>query len=124
MSAASTPSATYRTLALALATRTPLSCRYGDRMRVICPIILGHGAGTEMALVFQIGGDTSRGPLRSPQWKCLRVAAIGDLAIADARWQSGRAHRHAQHCVDRVDYDINPDSRYAPRHSLGPLGPR
>lgn len=116
------PSQIYIALALALESRTPLACRYGGHDRVICPIILGHrDEGAEMALVFQIAGRTSRGPLREPQWKCLRVAEISELALADATWSSGRAHSEPQHCVTAVDYDVEPASRYAPRRSLGNL---
>lgn len=118
-----TPSDTYRVLALALHARTPLACRYNGRDRVICPIILGHSDGEEMALVYQIAGHTSAGPLTQPQWKCLRLAGLSGLAIAEhARWISGRAHSQPQHCVAQVDYDLNSASPYAPRHSLGDLG--
>lgn len=117
----SAASITYRTLALALESRTPLACRYGGQPRVICPIILGHRGEEEMVLVFQIAGRTSRGPLREAQWKCLRVAGISDLALAEAEWHSGRAHREAQHCVVQVNYDVNPASPYAPTRSLGDL---
>jgi hypothetical protein len=115
------PSDTYIALALALESRSPLACRYGGHPRVICPIILGHREAEEMALVFQIAGRTSRGPLREAQWKCLRVAGITDLALADAAWSSGRAHSEPQHCVTTVDYDVNPASPYVPRCSLGDL---
>jgi hypothetical protein len=115
------PSDTYRILAYALESRTPLACSYGGHARVICPIILGHSGEEEMALVYQIAGRTSRGRLREPQWKCLALARLTDLAPADAPWISGRAHSQPQHCVTAVDYDINPASPYAPRRSLGDL---
>lgn len=115
---------TYRALALALHTRTPLACRYNSHPRIICPIILGHSDGQETALVYQIAGHTSAGPLRQPQWKCLRLANLTDLAIAAGlKWIEGRAHTQPQHCVPDVDYDLNPASPYAPRHSLGDLVP-
>ncbi|ODP36012.1 hypothetical protein [Sphingomonas turrisvirgatae] len=114
-------SQSYLALALALESRTPLRCRYGGHERVICPIILGHRGGEEMALVYQVAGDTSGGPLAEPQWKCLRVSQVRDLALADAAWVSGRAHTQLQHCVATVDYDVDPASRYAPRRSLGDL---
>lgn len=115
------PSRIYRILAHALENRIPLACSYGGHERVICPILLGHGGEEEMALVFQIAGSTSRGRLREPQWKCLRLARLTDLAPAVAAWRSGRAHRHEQRCVTCVDYDINRTSPYAPRRSLGDL---
>lgn len=116
------PSDSYVALALAMHSRTPLACRYGGHPRVICPIILGHRDGAEMVLAYQVGGRTSRGTLRTPQWKCLRVAGISGLAIAEAAWISGPTHSQTQHCVAEVDYDLNPASRYAPRRSLGELG--
>jgi hypothetical protein len=111
----SQPSAIYLELSKALAARTTLSRRYGGKRRVICPIILGHSNGAEMVLVYQIAGDTSTGPLLAPQWKCLRLAELSDLAPSDLPWRSGQEHGRAQHCVRRVEHDVNPASPY--RHS-------
>ncbi len=115
------PSDAYRLLAHALENRVALACSYGGHGRVICPIILGHRDGEEMLLAFQVAGTTSAGPLGEPQWKCLRVALMTDFELSDHSWHAGRAHSQAQHCVAQVDYDANPDSRYAPRRSLGDL---
>lgn len=118
------PSDTYRILALALHARQPLACTYNDQPRVICPIILGHSDGVEMALVYQVAGSTSAGPLRSPQWKCLALDRLSGIALAKAaQWIPGRAHNQPQHCVAQVDYDFDPASPYDPRRSLGDLTP-
>lgn len=115
------PSDTYRLLAHALENHVALACSYNGHARVICPIILGHRNGEEVVLAFQVAGRTSGGPLREPEWKCLRIARMRDFALSDHGWSFGRAHGQAQHCVAQVDYDANPDSPYALRRSLGDL---
>jgi hypothetical protein len=46
--------------------RSRLLCIQNGYQREICPIILGHSDGMEKALVLQVGGDASEGPLRRP----------------------------------------------------------
>jgi len=115
------PVATYRLFAWAIENHSPLECTYDGYRREICPIILGHTKGEEVALVFQTGGETSRGPIRTSQWKCLRLSNVRDAQRMKSEWQAGTSHRQRQTCVERVDYDVNPMSPYNPSQSLGRL---
>jgi len=114
--------ATYLVLAWAIENRVPLSCEYDGWPREICPIILGRGAdGDTRLLVYQIGGETSKGPIRRPDWKCFRVAGLRAVEVATGEWRAGASHSQDQSCVAEVDYDVNEASPYSPRRSLGSL---
>jgi hypothetical protein len=114
--------APYLLLAWAIENRVSLSCLYGGQPRIFCSILLGWNPdGEEMILVYQFGGRTSAGRLRKPAWKCFRVAGLSRIEIIRGEWQAGARHSQRQTCVEIVDYDVNEDSPYAPRQSLGVL---
>ena len=116
------PAATYLALAWAIENRVPLSCQYQGQPREICPIILGLGPKREeMVLAWQVGGETSDGPISRPEWKCMRVTGLSEIGIADVEWRTGARHSQRQSCVTDVDYDVNEASPYEPRRSLGSL---
>src|SRR5690349_7929307 len=100
--------------------RKQVLCAYDDHPREICPIVLGHTNGKEVALVYQFGGS---GKTRLPwqgQWKCLYLSKASDVRLRDGAWITGLAHRRPQACVEVVDFDVNPDSPYNPRRRLEP----
>jgi hypothetical protein len=114
--------ASYFLLAWAIENRVSLSCLYGGQPRIFCPIILGLSLdGEQKVLAYQFGGRMSAGRLRKPNWKCFRVAGLSRIEIIRGEWQAGARHSQRQTCVEIVDYDVNEDSPYAPRHSLGVL---
>ncbi|GAO40498.1 hypothetical protein SCH01S_48_01600 [Sphingomonas changbaiensis NBRC 104936] len=84
-------------------------------------MILGQSGGDAVALVYQTGGETSRGPLGAPEWKCFRLTKLSGGEPSARPWQAGASHRQAQSCVRIVDYDANEASPYSPLRSLGPL---
>ena len=106
------PSATYQLLARAIRERKQMLCSYDGYRREICPTILGHSDGREKALVFQFAGETSKGPLKDPDWKCFEVAAVTNAKLRDGPWFTGRRHQQSQSCVKNVDLDVNPDNPY------------
>lgn len=112
------PSSTYKLFAEAMAARKPIVCMYQGHARALCPIILGHTDGAEKALTYQFEGTGSEGPVRG-QWKCLFLAEVNSAEVVDGSWQSGRQHKTAQSCVKDVDLDVNPDSPYNPKRTLG-----
>ena len=63
---ASMSSSTYHLFAWAIENHARISFEYDGVMREVCPTILGHSGGAETALVWQVGGQTSRGVLRDP----------------------------------------------------------
>src|SRR5690349_12225025 len=52
------PSSTYALFAQAMAERKQILCLYDGHPRALCPIILGHTGGQEMALVYQFAGGS------------------------------------------------------------------
>jgi hypothetical protein len=112
---------TYRLFAWAIENRAALLCRYHGHPREICPIILGHSEGQEKALVLQTAGNTSKGPLQKPDWKCFNLSEVSDVQPHEGVWLTGDRHQQAQSCVKSVDYDANKQSPYDPQHSLGEL---
>jgi len=118
---ASRSSSTYHLFAWAIENHARISFEYDGVMREVCPTILGHSGGAETALVWQVGGQTSRGMLRDPEWKCLRLSKMSHVELRNGSWQAGSSHRQAQSCVKEVDYDINEHSPYNPKRSLGDL---
>jgi hypothetical protein len=113
-------SRTYKLFAEAMVARKPVVCMYKDHPRALCPIILGHTDGAEMALTWQFDGEGSKGPVRG-QWKCLSLAEVSSAEMIDGPWRSGREHRRSQSCVKDVDLDVNPDSPYEPKRRLPKL---
>lgn len=114
-------SSVYRLFAWAIENRARISFAYDGILREVCPVILGHTRGRETALVWQVGGRTSNGPLRDPEWKCFVLSKVGSLELRSGPWQVGSSHRQTQSCVKDVDYDVNEQSPYNPRQSLGDL---
>jgi uncharacterized protein with PIN domain len=115
------PSAAYKQFVKGIVGKKQVLCTYDGHPRELCPHILGHNKqGEEVSLVLQFGG-TSTTPLpREGQWKCLKLAKVSDIRLRDGRWHEGQGHARRQRCVDAVDYDVNPNSPYNPKHSLTP----
>jgi hypothetical protein len=112
------PSQTYQLLVQAMTQRKQVYCFYKGFRRAVCPIILGHKKGKERVLAFQFDGGASEGLPPGGEWKCLELAKMSHVELQDGPWRSGSRHSEAQHCVDDVDIDMNPDSPYGPRRSV------
>lgn len=112
------PSETYRLFAKAIRERKQIVCTYQNYLREVCPIILGHTDGREQALTLQFAGGSSRGLPPGGQWRCLRLAEIGDVRLREGPWYSGEGHSQPQGCVEDVDLDVNPNSPYDPKRPL------
>jgi hypothetical protein len=113
------PSAAHALFLAAMRERRQIVCRYQGHRREICPILLGRTGLEEKALVFQFGGSTSAGPVSPPgAWKCFRLAEVRDIALRDGPWHDGARHSASQSCMKMVEYDVNPDSPYAPAFRL------
>jgi hypothetical protein len=80
-------------------------CIYENRLRELCPHILGlNKRGEEAVLAWQFSGESSG---KLPQWRCLRLALVRDARARNGRWHEGSSHRTAQTCVSNIDLDIN-----------------
>jgi len=115
------PSPVYALFAWAIENRSRILCMQNGYPREICPIILGHSDRREKALVWQVGGETSDGPLKRPGWKCFLLSNVDGASLGEGAWLAGSSHLSRQSCVRQVDYDANPASPYRPAHSLGRL---
>ena len=113
------PSPTYRLFAQAMEDRKPVRCAYGGFRREVCPVILGHTDGEEMALTFQVGGESRSGLPAGGEWRCLSLAKVTAAVLCDGPWRSGDSHAAPQGCVREVDLDVNPASPYHPKRKLG-----
>jgi hypothetical protein len=102
-------SATFALFHRAILERQQISCTYKGYPREICPHVLGHSAGTEKALVYQFGGESSRGLPARGEWRCLDLSEVRDAKACQGRWHSGETHRTTQRCVERVYVDVNTD---------------
>jgi hypothetical protein len=112
------PSSTYALFARAMAERKQVLCLYDGYPRALCPIILGHTKGEEVALVYQFAGDSKSGLPRGGQWKCLHLSKVTDASLRAGSWHTGTRHDWRQSCVDIVDLDVNPASPYRPQRRL------
>jgi hypothetical protein len=89
--------------------RQQVTCRYQGHYREACPYILGHKDGKEKALVYQFGGQSSRGLPLGGEWRCLALADVRYAAVRDGQWYGDAKHSRTQRCVDDVFVDVNTD---------------
>ena len=66
----------------AILKRQQITCRYEGRYREVCPYVLGHKDGSETALVYQFGGESSRDLPDKGEWRCFSLAKVRDAAAA------------------------------------------
>lgn len=99
----------FRVFHRAIVKRQQVTCRYQGHYREVCPYILGHKDGKETALVYQFGGESTRGLPPKGEWRCLSLSQMHDPAARDGRWYGGAKHSKPQRCVDVVFVDVNTD---------------
>ena len=111
-------SANYELFAQAMREKKQVLCNYHNRARALCPIILGHTKGEEVALTYQFAGKSERGEPVHGGWRCLKLAEVSFARLQEGPWVQGERHSGRQSCVDAVDLDIDPDSPYQPQRKL------
>ena len=112
-------SETYRLFAHAMAERQQILCDYDGRHRELCPIILGHTDGKEVALTYQFAGESNSRPLPpGGDWRCVYLSRVANIRLRRGPWHSGDSHKQFSTCVKEVDLDVNPESPYKPRRRL------
>lgn len=109
------PSQVYSLFEQAMIGRKQVLCTYDGYPRELCPIILGHTNGQEVALTYQFAGRSKSGLRPGGQWKCLWLSKVQNPQLRDGPWHTGNSHRQPQPCVKSVDRDVNPDSPYSPQ---------
>ena len=108
----------YELFAQAIADRKQIFCTYEGLPRELCPHILGHTKGEEVALTYQFGGQSKSGLPPGGEWRCLSLSKVRNVRLRDGRWHAGLRHTRPQPCVEDVDLDVNPSSPYRPRRRL------
>jgi hypothetical protein len=108
------PSLIYDLFAEAIASRKQILCTYDGYPRELCPHILGHTKGQEVALTYQFGGQSKSGLPRGGEWRCLSLSKVRNAQLRDGPWHAGSSHTQPQPCVESVDLDVNPLSPYSP----------
>jgi hypothetical protein len=112
------PSAVYHLFARAMAERKQIVCTYDGYIRELCPVILGHTDGEEMALAYQFAGGSRSGLPEGGNWKCLRLSRVNEARLRSGDWRADSNHTRSQQCVRDVDLDVNPASPYSPKRRL------
>lgn len=113
------PSATYELFREAMAARRQIVCMYRGRRREVCPVILGHTGGEEKALTYQFAGESNSSLPPGGEWRCLTLGMVSEVELRDGPWLTGDgSHSASQSCVEEVDFDVNPESPYSPKHRL------
>jgi hypothetical protein len=105
----------------AILERQQITCQYKGYYREVCPYILGHKDGREAVLVYQFGGQSSRGLPPDGEWRCLILTDVHDPAARDGPWYGDAEHRTVQRCVDDVFVDVNIDVPSQPGRRPGAL---
>jgi PIN domain nuclease of toxin-antitoxin system len=108
----------YERFVQAIADRKQVFCTYEGLPRELCPHILGHTKGEEVALTFQFGGQSKSGLPPGGEWRCLLLSKVRNVRLREGSWHAGSRHRRPQPCVEIVDVDVNPSSPYRPRRKL------
>jgi hypothetical protein len=111
------PSEMYELFERAINGRKQITCMYKGARRELCPHMLGHKRGDEVALTFQFAGKNEKG-LPTKGWKCLQLSDVRDVKLRDGAWYGGSGHSKQQTCLDDVDMDVNPKSPYRPRRPI------
>jgi hypothetical protein len=109
------PSQIYDLFVQAIAERKQVFCTYDGYPRELCPHILGHTKGQEVALTYQFGGQSKRGLRPGGEWRCLLLSKVRSARLVDGPWYAGSSHSQPQPCVEIVDIDVNPSSPYRRR---------
>jgi hypothetical protein len=111
-------SATYELFVKAVRERKQIVCVYGGRAREICPVILGHTDGEEVALTYQFAGQSNSHLPPGGEWRCLLLSKVSEARLRDGPWIVGSGHSQPQGCVKEVDLDANPQSPYRPKRPI------
>jgi hypothetical protein len=112
------PSPIYQLFVEAITGRKQIFCTYDGYARELCPHILGHTKGEEVALTYQFGGQSSRWLPPGGEWRCFSLSKVRNARLHDGPWHAGSRHTRPQPCVEDADMDVNPSSPYRPRRRL------
>jgi len=90
----------------AIESKKSISCIYSGLFRLCCPHTLGRTNGIERVLVYQFGGESSKGLPRGGEWRCMELHKMSEVAITDHPFLTGTQFTTPQTCVRYVEYVI------------------
>lgn len=96
----------YEDIRATMEARQPFSCTYNGLRREVCAHTLGTKNGRRQTLVFQFGGESSKGLPPEGEWRCMPVEGILDFAVMEGPWRTRDDHSQKQTCVDEVDLEV------------------
>ena len=80
---------------------------YHERLRDLCPHVLGWKDGREHALFFQVGGESEKGLASTGSWRCLNLDELSEIETSDSEFRTGPGYfDNPQKCVDKVEAQI------------------
>jgi hypothetical protein len=97
----------YQVLRQAIIDRKQVTCIYQGLPREVCPHVIGKKRGKNHVLVFQFGGQSSRGLPPGGEWRCMDPDTVTNAALRDGPWHTGDSHLKPQTCVDQIDVEIS-----------------
>jgi hypothetical protein len=110
------PSTIYQLFERAMVERKQITCMYERRYREICPYILGHKNGKEVALTYQFAGTNSKGKQVTGSWKCLYLSGVRNPDLRDGPWHGKELPAALPQCRGRRCDRLGPDRRRLRRH--------
>ena len=102
----STTISSYSAIRQAIIERQQIACSYNGYHRVCCPHAIGYTNGVPRVLVYQFGGDSSRGLPIGGEWRCMDIPLMTQIRVSPGPWHTGVGHSRSQTCVKQVDIDI------------------
>lgn len=100
---------TYDLVKQAILEKKCVTCMYNGFLRKMTPHVIGTKKGTEQALFYQYGGESSSGLSSDPakNWRCIPIGKIEDLSINGDAFQTAHNHSRTQTCVDDIDVEVD-----------------
>ena len=103
------PSNTYNIIREAIIKKQQVTAMYSGYYREMCPHVIGTKNGTEQALFYQFGGDSSS-ELHPPgdlgNWRCIPLAGLSEIVARNGEWHSAQNYPGPQTCVDEIDLAV------------------
>lgn len=105
----------YDTILSSMELGKPVRVVHNGHERFMCAHVLGRTNGYQQALFYQYDGYTSKGPLVTPEWRCLKLYDISSVEIIDGPWHTGNNHSQPQTCVKQIAAQIFVDGAGKPK---------
>lgn len=98
----------YSIIKQAILNRQCVTCSYNGYLRKMTPHVIGTKNGTEQALFYQYGGQSSTGLSTDPtkNWRCIPINKITNLSTNTDRFQTANNHSRTQTCIDIIDAEV------------------